>query len=146
MKTISSWSDLRAYGIDVLTGEACGLMYRLLCDVTASGGKLIEKTLSINRIEFAPPWNGGAPDDPHVGSILVPPEWRQALGVFALLEFGCREVWLSQNGALLGIEPSDSPEMIERSKQMCPEALVRTFAYQGTAGDRNLHVMSGRVM
>ena len=146
MKTISSWNDLRPYGIDVLTGEACGLMYRLLCDVTASGGKLIEKALSVNRIEFADPWNRGDPDDPHVGSILVPPELRQPLGVFALLESGCRQVWLYQNGGLLGIEPDDSPEQIELSKQMCPEALVRTFAYQGTAGDRNVHVMTGRVM
>ena len=43
MKTIHCWNDLSAYGIELLTGEACGLSYRLLCDVTAAGKKLIEK-------------------------------------------------------------------------------------------------------
>ena len=34
MKTITCWNDLTAYGISPLTGEACGLMYRILFDVT----------------------------------------------------------------------------------------------------------------
>jgi glycyl-tRNA synthetase beta chain len=43
MKSIRSWEDLSVYGIVPLTGEACGLSYRILCDVTAAGKKIIEK-------------------------------------------------------------------------------------------------------
>ena len=35
MKSIGCWNDLASYGIDALTGEACGLSYRILCDVIA---------------------------------------------------------------------------------------------------------------
>ena len=37
MKSIHCWDDLARYGVVPLTGEACGLSYRLLCDVTAHG-------------------------------------------------------------------------------------------------------------
>jgi hypothetical protein len=40
MKTISNWDALREYGIDALTGEACSLMYRILCDLTQNGKRI----------------------------------------------------------------------------------------------------------
>ena len=43
MKSIRSWDDLSAHGIVPLTGEACGLSYRILCDVTGRGKKIMEK-------------------------------------------------------------------------------------------------------
>ena len=47
MKSIRCWDDLSKHGIIPLTGEACGLSYRILCDVTATGqenaGKGIER-------------------------------------------------------------------------------------------------------
>ena len=45
MKTVSCWDHLRPYGINALTGEACSLMYRLLCDITEEGKHVIEKCL-----------------------------------------------------------------------------------------------------
>ena len=39
MKTISQWRHLEEYGIVPLTGEACGLMYRILCDLTEHGDR-----------------------------------------------------------------------------------------------------------
>ena len=145
MKTIDKWPDLIPYGIDPLTSEACGLSYRLLCDLTEKGKKILEKCLDVPAILPARNWNRGTAEEPHVGSVLLPLEMLTPLGVFALLESGCTEVWLYRNGGLLGIEPSDTTERIELCRKMCPEALVRTFGYRGTAGDRNVHVMSGRV-
>ena len=87
MKTISSWNDLSQYGIKLLTGEACGLSYRLLCDLTEHGKHVIEKCLD-TKIQLTEPWNSGA-----IGSILLPPEMLVPLGIFALLESGCKEVW-----------------------------------------------------
>lgn len=145
MKTITRWNDLAAYGIDALTGEACGLSYRLLCDVTATGRAILEKLLSVPPLTLHPNWNRGSPDDPHIGSILLPPDFWVPLGIFALLESGCAEVWCAENRSLLGIEPTDASELIEAHRVLLGGTPVRRFAYRGTAGDRTVHVISGRI-
>ena len=145
MKTINCWDDLSRYGIVLLTGEACGLSYRLLCDVTAVGKRVIEKALGIAQLGLHESWNHGNADDPHVGSVMLAPEVLTFLGVFALLEHGCREVWLTKGNSVVGIEAADLPDWLESFKRFHANDLIRRFAYAGTAGDRNQHVMSGRV-
>lgn len=141
MKAIRGFQDLTYFGVDPLTGEACGLMYRVLFDVTAQGQKIIEKCLGLRLIP-SEAWNHGAEDDPHVGSVMLAPEMLVPVGIFALLESGCTEVW-RQGDCLWGVEPSDSDQQKETFLRM--HADVRRYAYRGTAGDRNVHLMSGRV-
>jgi len=93
MKTISCWDDLSRDGILPLTGEACGLSYRILCDATARGKRLLEKALSVVEIRLHENWNHGTDSDPHVGSIMLGPELLSVLGVFALLEDGWTKHW-----------------------------------------------------
>lgn len=145
MKTIDKWDDLTPFGIDPLTAEACGLGYRILCDVTAAGKHIMEKCLGLRDLGAQPPWNRGPDDAPHVGSVMLAPQLLIPLGIFALLEAGCAEVWLYKNGSLLGLEPHDPAERREEWKrpEHCP--IVRVFAYRGTAGDRNVHRITGRV-
>ena len=76
---------------------------------------------------------------------MLPYEMLVPLAVFALLESGCKEVWLMNDGKALGIEPDDDPERIEATRQLHRDRITRNLAYRGTAGDRNLHMMSGRV-
>ena len=146
MKTIRCWDDLSSHGIIPLTGEACGLSYRILCDVTARGKKTLEKALSIAQLGLQENWNHGADDDPHVGSIMLAPDLLPFIGVFALLEAGCREVWLTKGRTVVGIEAEDSPDCVESFKRIHANDLVRRFGYAGTAGDRNQHMMTGRVV
>lgn len=143
MKHIHNWRDLEECGVILLTGEACGLMYRLLFDVTAHGKVVIEKCFGVS-LTLTEPWNSGDSEDPHVGSILLPPTMFQPLAVFALLEGGCTEVW-QVGDTLIGLETSDSPEERSRAGEVYALRLVRSFRYGGTAGDRNVHQMSGRV-
>lgn len=143
MKTIAAWRDLESYGIDPLTGEACGLMYRILCDVTLPGKAIVEKCLGC-QVVLPESWNRGSDAFPHIGSILLATEMLVPLGVFALLENGCREVWLVGQ-ALLGIEVTDKDAEVELWRAFHEQNIRRRFAYRGTAGDRNLHVMTGRV-
>jgi hypothetical protein len=143
MKYVNNWGALEPYGLHLLTGEACGLMYRLLFDVTRQGQKVLEKCLGVTLM-LAEPWNSGSPDDPHLGSILLPQSMFLPLGVFALLETGCTEVWQVGEG-LIGFEPTDSAEQRERTALVYAERRGRIFRYAGTAGDRNVHMMSGRV-
>ena len=146
MKTVNSFQDLTAYGIEPLTGEACGLSYRLLCDVTESGRKVLEKALGIPNLPLPPQWNRGTEADPHIGSVMLSPEFLIPLAVFALLESGCTEVWLVREGGVIGIEPSDSPDMIDANRRLVGERFLRSLRYRGTAEDRNVHVMSGRIL
>ena len=140
MKTVSSWDHLRPYGIDLLTGEACSLMYRLLCDLTQSGKRIVEQCLSV-QIQ-SENWNSGSSDDPHVACIMLTREMLVPLAVFALLENGCREVWVTDHAAT-GVEADDRDEDVERMKRFSKP--VRRFAYHGQFRDRNQHQMSGRV-
>lgn len=146
MKSIHCWNDLAKYGVDALTGEACGLSYRLLCDVTARGKKILEKAFGLSQLGLHENWNRGSAEDPHIGSLMLAPEVLTVLGVFALLESGCREVWLTKGDGVIGIEASDSPEEVESFKTFHAKDLQRRFAYAGTEGDRNRHLMSGRVV
>jgi hypothetical protein len=49
-----------------------------------------------------------------------------------------------KGNTLIGIERTDSREEVELFKRFHSTDLVRRFAYSGTAGDRNQHMMSGR--
>src|SRR5689334_12135555 len=113
MMSIKGIADLAACGIEPLTGEACGLSYRILCDITDAGRKILAKAFGIHGFTLAEPWNRGTADDPHVGSIMLAPELFTFIGIFALLESGCTEVWLVKDGGLVGIGPSDRAESIE---------------------------------
>ncbi len=146
MKAIRCWDDLSAHGIIPLTGEACGLAYRLLCDVTARGKKTLEKALGIAQLGPHENWNHGNADDPHVGSVMLAPDLLPFIGVFALLEAGCREVWLTKGHTVIGIEADDSAEEVESFQRFHANNLVRRFGYAGTCGDRNQHMMTGRVV
>ena len=110
MKTITCWDDLRPYGIVALTGESCGLSYRILCDVTATGKSVLEKMLGITELVLSENWNRGTEEDPHVGSIMLAPEMLTTVAVFALLEHGCIEAWRIENRGVVGIQPIDSPD------------------------------------
>ena len=145
MREIGCFNDLTRFGIEPLTGESCGLGYRILCDVSAAGARLLAKLFGTPTFALAPPWNRGKPEDPHIGSVLLTHEMVLPLGVFALLEAGCPEVWLCRDHSVVGREATDDPAAIEAWKQHQAARLGRRFAYQGTAGDRNVHVMSGRV-
>lgn len=146
MKSIRCWDDLSAYGIIPLTGEACGLSYRILCDVTAQGKRTLEKALGLAELGPQENWNGGADNDPHVGSVMLAPDLLSFLAIFALLEAGCREVWLTKGHSVFGIEPDDSPDQVETFKHVHANDLVRRFGYGGTADDRNQHMMTGRIV
>jgi hypothetical protein len=84
-------------------------------------------------------------DDLHVGCIMLAREVLPFIGVFALLEDGCSEVWLTKANGLIGIERTDAAEDVQRFKRFHADDLVRRFAYAGTASDRNQHMMSGHV-
>jgi len=120
-------------------------MYRILFDLTAAGRNVVQKCSGVPDLRLADPWNRGDGSEPHVGSLMLSRKMFVPLAVFALLEAGCTECWLYANGSVLGVEASDPKERVEACRKMVPEQLVRKLRYGGTAGDRNVHLKTGRV-
>jgi hypothetical protein len=82
MKRINGWDQLRPYGIDLLTGEACALVYRGLFDLTAPGLELVRSIVGAVSIQTPSDRNGGEA----VGSLLMPYTFFEPLAVFALFQ------------------------------------------------------------
>jgi hypothetical protein len=139
MITVSSLSDLQKFGIEVLTGESCGLGMRLLCDVSSQGKRLIEKCLGVESIKLYENWNTRSAIGEHVGSIMLSREMFVPLAVFGLLEYGCTEVYVpfGDDRYVYGVLRDDPPDEVEHWKQLTlgwHKSGMRRYAYAGTAG------------
>ena len=141
MKRIERMAELEQFGIIALTGESDQHVYRILCDVTAKGKAIVERTLDVN-LELADAWNYGSKEDPHIGSFLLPHEFVPCLSVFALLsDPGIAEVWLHKDGSASGFGVEDV-ELKDRLKKH-HEGQLRKIFY-ATSSDRHRHAFTGR--
>jgi hypothetical protein len=77
IETYSAPRDLEAVGIRVLTGEACGLAMRILCDLDDSGLALWQEFTRTTPMTDS--WNSGP------GSIMIPSSLFQDLWIFAMV-------------------------------------------------------------
>ncbi len=160
MRTINCWDDLRGFGIECLTGEACGLSMRLLCDVTAEGARLIERFFG-DTITIKPGsnWNGGPASDPHVGSVMLPRAILGDLAAFILIATGGRDeasmaVVTMGDGSVRELtgEYLKRYQKLDRDRSvdgstLFPAMIARVWRRStdpGT-GDRNEHAATGRV-
>lgn len=141
MKRIERMQHLEEYGIVPLTGESDAHMYRILCDVTKRGQRIIERTLALG-ITPAENWNSGSPSDPHVGSFLLPQEFVAPLAVFCLLsDPNITEAWLMKDDTVIGFGVEDVAEKGQYQTRFRDR--VRKI-FQARPSDRNVHQMSGR--
>jgi hypothetical protein len=138
MKTIRNWNDLEPYGIDALTGEACAYSYRLLCDVTAAGARLIQDCFGVP----GDPWPLNAPwNSRGSASIMLPHSMFQPLAVFALIKAGCPLILVMEDG-VYGQEEGDNPNDVNFFIQT--GKLIRQVRNPGFS--RHTHAMSGRTV
>ncbi|MDB5391017.1 MAG: hypothetical protein JWM11_6663, partial [Planctomycetaceae bacterium] len=139
MKRIDGITDLEKFGIEALTGESDQHMYRILCDCTAHGKRIIERTLGI-EVSLAENWNRGRTDDPSIGSLLVPLEFVPSFGIFALLsDTQISEVWLLKTGSVMGFGVEDVE--VKEALQKHYEGNIRHVFYSRPC-DRNTHLFT----
>lgn len=141
MKRIDNLHELRPYGVDVLTGESDLHCYRVLCDLSERGKRIIERVLDV-QLTLHDPWNSGTKDEPSVGSLLIPYEFVPCIAAFALLsDCNVTEVFLLKDGSALGfgVEDVDTKEWHRKHY----EGQIRKVFY-ARSEDRNLHVFTGR--
>jgi hypothetical protein len=144
---------MRLYGIDALTGEACGYAMRLLCDLTESGRDLIQRFLGGTVLILpASHWNPGSPNDPHVGSVLLPRSILGDLAAFTLLYVTSQTAIVTfSDGRVASLDT----EQFERYRELdadrsdestFPRMIDRVWRRPTeTIASRNVHQMSGRV-
>lgn len=88
--TFDSARNLEQFGVKCLTGEACGLGMRVLCDVTEEGMDLLRE---FTRMEVTcDSWNEKR--GIKSGSVMLPRSIFQDLWIFAQVRAGCKHVFL----------------------------------------------------
>jgi hypothetical protein len=70
MKIIRNWQDMEALGVDVLTGEACALNMRLLCDLDPDAAKSVAAMWGV--ADLAASWNHGDKDKGWRSAMFMP--------------------------------------------------------------------------
>jgi hypothetical protein len=149
---IKSDRDLEQFGILPLTGEACMLGARVLCDLTEEGRQHICEWLGLPPdTRFKEPWNSQG-----VASIMLPYGYVGALAPFILISKGYECVLRLRSGVCIGWKPSDigleygadMHQFVEKCHEIYGNASVdRTFRmlsghpHQGLSA---VHAMTGR--
>lgn len=113
MKAVFNWADMKQFGIDYLTGEACGYGIRSLFDLDKRGRKLVADFFGLDPQMFADNWN----NDGEV-SVMLPRSCLHDLAVFCLLMSGCKLVvtFEGQSG-IHGAVHDDEVEQLKRIMQ-----------------------------
>ncbi len=153
MKSIQCLNDLREFGITPLTGEACAIGLRCLCDLTEEGRDTVAECFGIMPQGFKDNWNSGG-----VASFMLPYDSLRPLSVVVLLRNGCCAVALTERHGVIGLTAEDFREFAEREGETDPVEHIRTFyglirTYgthpdvtdtRPTRGLSCVHAMSGR--
>lgn len=161
MISLHNCEDLNQFGIRPLTGEACRVGRRILCDLTDDGRKIVADLLGIenNQHVFAGPWNGrGA-----TASFMLPYTLLMDLFVWCLIHKGCIDIavihpgearGLSWVGEVIGLERGASPQdwelwnsNLEFMKEIGKSVRrICVHTNQPGEGTRCTHAMSGRTI
>jgi hypothetical protein len=140
-KTIK-WDDLRKFGINPLTGEACPFGQRVLTDLTERGKRIVLNMMGIPSANLTSNWNGGA-----AFSMMIPRELFQQLYVWCLISDGIEDIIVSDDG-VVGREPEDTDGEWAAYYDDLARYHKNPRQIRPTCGPRNgsrmVHVMSGR--
>jgi len=137
------WADLKDYGIDPLTGEACAYNQRLLCDISKEGATLLKNFFGCN-IDFinGTNWNSGVGmKSPAVSSIMLPKGILDDLRIFILFHIHNKPyVYVMPGDTIIG---TDEQEPVADGAKMYTNPAITSSAPMKDG--RNVHQMSGRV-
>jgi hypothetical protein len=128
--------DFNRFGINALSGDACGYGGRVLTDLTEEGARLIEEFLG-TTIQRGNAWNNGG------ASIMMPRGIWADLAVFCLIREGWDIVVFRTDYNVIGFHQDDWEELRERYLEVYVGC--RVYQNSGTAGTRNRHEFTGRI-
>jgi hypothetical protein len=143
---IGSWDDLKLFGINALTGEACAYGRRLLCDVNEDGAALMLDYLGVTMLSKN--WNSTVAGKPAVASVMLHRDSCLQIAEFALTRAGAIAILYRNDGTMSGLFTQELVNSYQRMMaDNAPEGwklltLIRSNAPQ--EGSRNVHQFSGR--
>lgn len=139
MKTIRNWNDLRQFGILPLTGEACALSIRILCDLTPAGQQFIHRFFALPyNTPMSRAWNSEG-----TGSVMLPYSILPDLAAFCLLETGC-EWAVAADFDIHGIEADDDKDRVAEWLETVDVKRRYIPLHGPKVGMSCVHQMSGR--
>lgn len=140
--------DFNDYGINFLTGEACGYGGRILADLTFDGVATMIEFLGGN-IDFRAKtaWNAG------ISSMMIPRGMIGDLAVFCLIQAGNEVVIHRPDYTVVGYtlkdwmaEDEDGGGTTFRDRYFAAYPGCKVYHNSGTAGTRNRHEFTGRTI
>jgi hypothetical protein len=153
-----SFSTLaQTLGVNPLTGEACALSMRILCDVNEQGAALLREYFGLpTDCKLSDPWNSKVGNAPAVASFMIDRKAFPALVHFALLRAGCQYVYGRDDEIdSTGFSDSDLEEYPDLADYISGTAkragfdkgarLYRNWCAGPAVGTRNVHAASSRV-
>ena len=146
MKILRNWNDLKAYGFDLLTGEACKLSLRGLFDITASGRDILRGFLSAldmkMTLQLPSEWNGcKAGGEKTVNSVMLPYELFRPLAAYILLtRGGCRTVYYANDGSVVGVDKGEAAETEEQYESLPENQKLYEGDYEDFKGKSYLNI------
>lgn len=148
---LNDWEALAGFGIKPLTGEACALSLRHLCDVSEDGKALLSEYLGIPGLELAAPMNSSVGGQPSVGSLMLPLRAMfSALMQFAAFRAGALAIFTNAVGYSLAVYDEETLARYQDFiKGREGYELLRNplcGAQQPHQGTRNIHAFTGRLM
>ncbi len=156
MKYLSNHSDLVQFGINPLTGEACGYGMRVLCDLSAAGCALVADFMGLRfnpddpTACFPRNWNSKVGDRPAIASFMLTRSTVSDLMRFALFSVdNCDYVLENPDGSLYGLHEGD--EYCTKYLEMARTEEYHAKGYRiwtnfSKTGSRNQHAFSGRTV
>lgn len=151
MIEVSGMKDMRIFGIELLTGEACAYGMRVLCDVSEEGRTLLCGFLGLSPdTKFAPNWNSFVGETPAVGSIMLPPSIFPELIRYTLFTVAdCGFIVGQPGGVFLGVKTTNryAAGYLELAQKITADGYMIYYRPMGagSVGGRNVHQMSGRI-
>lgn len=155
MKTYK-FDDLKAIGINPLTGEADAFGMRLLCDLSEKGADLVRRFLGLesggSERHFQRNWNSMVGDDPAVAAVMLTRNTINDLMRFHAFAVENADAYVEGPYQITALNRDD--EMYEAYEKLaaegtsrCARMFVRNPAKtssQPRVGDRNVHAATGR--
>jgi hypothetical protein len=150
MINVNSLQDLRQFGVNTLTGEACRLGMRLLCDLSEQGEELVCEFLGLPYgTELAPNWNTTVGDQPAKSSIMLTRDSLWELAKFAMLKDHDMVMQRGVSGTLSAFNYDDPRASAAESliSSLDNWTIFRNPYRSGnSSGTRNTHEMTGRTV
>jgi hypothetical protein len=148
---VHSWQDLKHFGINALTGEACKFSRRLLCDLNEDGAALMMDYLGVTML--AQNWNSTVNDKPAVASVMLHRSTCIQIAEFALLRSpGIKAIVYNGDSSIMGVFTDKLVEQYHELVKNWPNTTAKwsmitcNANYAPGVGSRNTHAMSGRTV